>query len=113
MVAYDAPAAVGASLGAVRSQGTLTVGQCVTVGVGVAAALAAMHAERVAHGDVSAKCVFVDGKRVALAGTMSALEDGRTGASPADDVAALGPSPTDAVVEIGGNHFQCINPRFS
>jgi len=100
-VVVSFPVAPGASLAEVRAGRALSVGECVTVGVGVADALAALHAERVAHGDVSAANVVVSGRRVALVDTMGALCEERgtpgfaaperaMGASPAGDVFALG-----------------------
>jgi hypothetical protein len=79
----------------------LSVGECLTVGVAVADALAALHAERIAHGDISAANVMVSGRRVAVVDTMGALCEERgtpgfaaperaTGASVAGDVFALG-----------------------
>ena len=77
------------------------MGECVLVGVAVADALAAMHAERLAHGDVSAANVVVSGRRVTLVDTMGALcvergtpnfaspERGE-GATPQGDVYSLG-----------------------
>jgi hypothetical protein len=88
VVTYEEQAAPGSSLAVVLDRAPLTVGQCVTVGVGIAEALAAIHAERLAHGAVRAASVVVDGRRVALTHTMVALEAG--GASPARDVQALG-----------------------
>ena len=101
MVAVAFPVAVGASLAELRRERALTLGECVTIGVGLADCLAAMHAERVAHGDVSAANVMASGRRIALVDTMSALCPERgtpgfappersEGASPAGDVFALG-----------------------
>ena len=101
VVAFDVPVAPGASLAEIRAGRALTLGECVTVGVAVAEALAAMHAERIAHGDVSPGNVVVAGKRVTLVDTMGALNDERgtpgyapperdRGASPAGDAYALG-----------------------
>jgi hypothetical protein len=91
----------GASLAELTERRRLSVGECVTVGVGVATALAAMHSERVAHGDVSAANVIVAGRAVTLADTMGALGEERgtpgfaaperaRGATDAGDVFALG-----------------------
>ena len=101
VVAFDVPVAPGASLAEVRAGRALSVGECVTVGVAVAEALAALHAERVAHGDVSPANVVVSGKRVALVDTMGALSGERgtpgfaepereDGVTPAGDIYALG-----------------------
>ena len=89
VVAFSVPVVPGASLAELGAERALTLGECVTVGVGLAKALAAMHAERLAHGDVSAANVVVDGKHVTLVDTMGALADGG-GASPDGDVGALG-----------------------
>ncbi len=101
VVAVSMPVAPGASLAEVRANRALTIGECVLVGVGVADALAAMHAERLAHGDVSAANVVVSGRRVSLVDTMGALCHERgtmgyvaperaKGATPAGDVYSLG-----------------------
>lgn len=101
VVAVLVPVAPGASLAEVRSGRALSVGECVGVGVGVAEGLAAMHAERLAHGDVSAANVMVSGRRVTLVDTMGALCEERGtpgyaaperkgGASAAGDVYSLG-----------------------
>lgn len=101
VVAAAFQVAPGASLAEAPGPAGLSVGECVTVGVGVAEALAAMHAQRVAHGDVSPANVVVSGRRVTLVDTMGALSEERgtpgfaaperaRGASPAADVYALG-----------------------
>ncbi len=101
VVAVAVPVAPGASLAEVRAGRALSVGECLTVGVAVADALAALHAERLAHGDISAANVMVSGRKVALVDTMGALGEERgtpgfaaperaAGASPAGDVFALG-----------------------
>jgi len=101
VVAASFPVAVGASLAEVLSQRRLSVGECVTVGIGVAAVLSAMHGERIAHGDVSAANVLVAGRAVTVADTMGALgeelgtvayaaPERARGATPAGDVFALG-----------------------
>jgi len=101
VVAASFTAAPGASLAETTGVRRLAVGECVTVGVGVANALAAMHAERLAHGDVSAANVLTDRRSVVLVDTMGALADERgtpsfaepersAGASAAGDIFALG-----------------------
>lgn len=101
MVTFNVPVAPGASLGETRAVRALTLGECITVGVGIADALAAMHAERLAHGDISAANVIADGLRITLVDTMGAMRAERgtpgfvapervEGASPAGDVYALG-----------------------
>jgi hypothetical protein len=101
MVAAAFPVAEGASLAEMVARGALGTGECVTVGIGVATALAAMHAERLAHGDVSAANVIAAGGMVTLVDTMGALatEVGTAGfaaperprgATPPADVYALG-----------------------
>jgi hypothetical protein len=101
VVAYTVDVAKGASVAEASGSGRLCLGQVIAVGVGVANALAAMHAERVAHGDVSAANVMVDGVVATLVDTMGALADERgtpgfvaperdKGASPAADVFSLG-----------------------
>lgn len=100
VVAVRFPAMPGASLVELGAAGSLGVGECVGIGVGVAEALAAMHAERLAHGDVSAANVMASGRTVALVDTMALAEERGTagfvapertsGASPAADVFSLG-----------------------
>jgi len=89
VVAFAVPVVPGASLAELAAESALTLGECVAVGVGVAEALAAMHAERLAHGDVTAANVVAHGRTVTLVDTMGALADGG-GASPEGDIAALG-----------------------
>ncbi|MGC4174853.1 hypothetical protein [Demequina sp.] len=101
VVAFSVPVASGASLAEIRGTRALTLGECITIGVGVADALAAMHAERLAHGDVSPANVVARGKAVTLVDTMGALSEERgtpgfappdrhAGADPAADVYSLG-----------------------
>jgi len=101
VVAFDVPVAVGSSLAEVLADRTLTIGECVSVGVALADALAALHAERLAHGDVAPANVLVSGRAITLVDTMGALGDERgtvgfaspernSGATPAGDVFALG-----------------------
>jgi len=89
VVAFTVSVVSGASLAELRAEHAFSLGECVAVGVGVAKALAAMHGERLAHGDVTAANVVVDGRTVTLVDTMGALVDGAE-ATPAGDVAALG-----------------------
>jgi hypothetical protein len=100
VVAFDVQVAAGASL-AESGQGALTVGQCVTVGVAVAQGLAAMHAERIAHGDVSAANVVVKGRMVALVDTMGALAAERGTPGFAAPERSEGPSPAGDVYSLG------------
>lgn len=101
VVAAAFAAAPGESLAEARASRLLSIGECVTIGVGAANALAAMHAERVAHGDVSAANVIAHKRAVLLVDTMGALGEERgtpgfaspdrlRGATPAGDVFALG-----------------------
>lgn len=101
VVAASFPVAQGASLAEAALQRSFGIGECVTVGVRVARALAAMHAERIAHGDVSAANVMALGRSVTLVDTMGAIAAERgtpgfaapersQGATPPGDVFALG-----------------------
>lgn len=68
------------------ARGPLRAGECVWVGRGVAAALAALHREGLVHGALGAEAVVVADGHVSLA----RLVDGEAGASAPDDIAALG-----------------------
>lgn len=84
------------------ARGSLRVGECVTLGIGVASALAAMHRAGLAHGDVAPANVMVSASTVTLVDTMGAVADERgtpgfqpverdaDGASAPGDVYSLG-----------------------
>lgn len=73
------------------------MGECVTLGIAAATALAAMHKAGVAHGDVSATNIMVSAARVTLVDTMagaSPLEHGTPGFA-APERAAGASAPAD------------------
>jgi hypothetical protein len=91
------------------ARGGLSVGECVTLGVAVADALAAMHRAGLAHGDVSPANIMVGAASVTLVDTMGApgtweagtpgyqAPERDSGASAPADVFALGKVLTEAV----------------
>lgn len=84
------------------ARGGLRLGECVTLGIAAATALAAMHRAGIAHGDVSATNIMVSAARVTLVDTMAgaaphehgtpgfAAPERPGGASAPADVYALG-----------------------
>ena len=85
-----------------RMREGLSAGECVTVGIAVAGALAALHASGLAHGDVSPANVVVSGRRAVLVDVLAGAgvdERGTPGfaaperavaATPSSDVYSLG-----------------------
>ncbi len=70
----------GHSLAAVlQARGTLRAGECVTVGVGAALALAAMHRAGLAHGDISPANLMVNPSLVSVVDTMAGAMDAELG----------------------------------
>lgn len=65
----------------VAARGGLRAGECVTLGIGAATALAAMHKAGLAHGDVSLSNIMVSATAVTLVDTMGAVaaEEGTPG----------------------------------
>ena len=93
------PVIAGVSLAEATRTRRLSLGEVVTVAVGAADALAALHRVRLAHGDLSAANVMVHGRTVVLVDTMGARSSAGVGpaagpgpgrADAADDVYALG-----------------------
>jgi serine/threonine protein kinase len=86
----------------VLARGGLRVGECVSLGIGAAGALAAMHRAGLAHGDVSAANIMVGGNMVTLVDTMGgaeASEEGTPGFQAPDR--AVGPSAPADVYALG------------
>jgi len=86
----------GDSLGALlTARGALRVGECVTLGIAVADALAAMHRAGIAHGDVSTANIMISTNKITLVDTMagaSATEGGTPGfAAPERPAGATAP----------------------
>lgn len=83
-------------------RGPLSAGECVWLGVRVAAALEALHAQGIAHGDVSPSNVVVAGGQIVLVDTVGGCVDDErgtvgfrapersSGATPAADAYSLG-----------------------
>lgn len=74
------PHVEGDDLAAVlRLRGSLQLGECVTLGVGIALALAAMHRAGIAHGDIAPSNVMVAKDRITLVDTMGGAMDNELG----------------------------------
>jgi serine/threonine protein kinase len=85
-------AAAGSLANLLASRGALTPGEVVTVGVPLATALAALHAQRRAHGGVTVGCVLFtgDGRPLLADFGLSRLAGRSEDWAPSDDVLALG-----------------------
>lgn len=79
-----------------QARGSLRAGECVTVGVGVALALAAMHRAGLAHGDVSPANVLVNSASITVVDTMAGANSSELGtagyAAPERGGGATGPA---------------------
>ncbi|MEX0913681.1 MAG: RIO1 family regulatory kinase/ATPase, partial [Demequina sp.] len=108
------PALEGTDLASLRRmRGALTLGECVTVGIGVAEALSVLHAHSLVHGDVSeANIMVVDGS-IALVDVWGAVSEDEHGTEPyaAAERASTGPSAPDDIHALGAVLRECVHPE--
>lgn len=83
------PALAGIDLESLaRLRGGLPLGELISVGVGVADALAALHSVELSHGDITPANVLVVAGRVVLVDLLGACDPGRSTPGFADPIAA-------------------------
>lgn len=95
------PVVPGASLAEATQTRRLSLGEVVTVAIGAADALAAMHRVHVAHGDLSAANVMVRGREVSLVDTLGVVEGDASTLAYAAPERAAGPTPAADVYALG------------
>ncbi|PKQ26529.1 MAG: hypothetical protein CVT64_05535 [Actinobacteria bacterium HGW-Actinobacteria-4] len=84
------------------SRGSLSAGECVTLGTAVAEALAAMHSAGLTHGDLSSANVMVSDGRVVLVDTIAGAQPEELGTAPySAPERALGATPAGDMYSLG------------
>lgn len=107
------PALDGTDLASLRHlRGSLALGECIAVGIGVAEALSTLHAQGLVHGDISdANIMVVEGSIVLVDAWGEVLADER-GTEPyaSPERTSTGPSAPDDVYALGEVLRECVHP---
>ena len=111
-VVAESPALDGTDLGELtRVRGALNLGECLTVGIGVANALSALHAQGLTHGDISAGNVMIVDGEVLLVDVWGDVLTHEHGTAPYADPARAdaGPSAPGDIHALGVLLRECVN----